>query len=87
MTDKQSEMVAELREGAAETAEKLQCAIETTTEWRAADELERLRAALRLADHALDYYASTPAGRTDLAAHGSVKRALSHSATKETANE
>jgi hypothetical protein len=43
-TDKQSDIVAELREGAAETAEKIECAIETTTEWRAADELERLRA-------------------------------------------
>jgi hypothetical protein len=80
-TDKQSDIVAELRE---EAENGIHTVSGRKLYKRAADELERLRAALQLADHALDYYASTFSGRADLAAHNAVKRALSHSATKET---
>jgi hypothetical protein len=38
--------------------------------------IRELEEALLLADHALDYYASTFSGRTDLAAHSAVRSAL-----------
>jgi len=43
-------LVSALREGAAETAAKLECAVETTTEWKAAEDIARLTRELGEAD-------------------------------------
>lgn len=88
MTDKQSDIVAELREAAyvrygtsANDPHVEIYALGETLEFRAADELERLRAASReLLDDLKAAYSDNVAREKRAA----LQAALSHSATKET---